>query len=1095
MSRKYPVVSKRKKDLNSKLRELKNEGDNVLKYVKNVIDEGTAIARDLETETDNVIFIQRYPVVIGKLNTLLNKLVHMNCSIELSASEDEGEESIQNYPYGTEPSLRSDYELLIPENRIECSAARNNPDIHKNSFSSEFTHSSTSKIVPLCPIQEGDILDMCYLDGDTPYNFWLRYYKTKSLDYLNETMLTRYHNKQLHPYGTSLQCNCRYVCAFDGEKCFRGEVLSIHLGQPVRFTMLDVDSGRMQTVEQVRVFRLDKDLSETPVQAINCCLHGDLGDPLSWNDQVIPLFHQVLAESELVVTVCGKIERDVPLYLVEIDCHNDERINSKIELNRWIILSVYPKLEEMKEKSKGDDILKSLYVYLDPVIRDKEESTEQVLHTRSSFLTDMSRPPNLLPNLTLPCPATFIRDQNQPHNIGQGESSSLNQMKKSSPWKHMELTPHHNLKAQTAASTENLNLCMNSKSELPELNLKSPSQTTLDEGERSNMNCLTHSSFSNMPASCSVSSGITTEPVSPLPEEKNISLHQSVLISSVGQTYKAMLAHIEDPGEFYIHILCEDNIEIDELQNEMNQYYNTVRVKFKSKKAAKYIIGSFCVAFYDADKHWYRAQIVDWNQDNDSDLVSIKYVDYGNHSSLHFSMLQPLRAEYTGLPVCARQCHLAMIHPHTSTQDKISKSWSRDAANEFKKLVNMESLYSVVLMEPSEDSVCSLPVLLQDCQNDICINKCMFELGYAVSFSPVDCSLFAAQRKEQEVSSASQDQNAQNLNADNDIHEDFSYTEELIPGLDIPYHMDNNIMHDWDPMSEDYFSESNTLHHDDEDACYAVTGYKPQDEKRICKFYAQKGRCFKGENCLKEHSYPHPDGWTTDKERKFQDAFSKLVLSNVPDEIMLQVTCITKVNMFYAVTCDECPSSSDKVHIRRIDVEGEEDEEETLVTLNNYLNEEHNVKTLRRCAVTPAFGQIVVARFSVDGRFYRARVMDYSDGKFYVFYVDYGNREWVSKSDVRDIEPKYLHLPFQAIDCVLANVENVTESFEAKKFFASLVYNKTFHARVIARLCHLSRLEVLLWDENGYDVGARIIQSNYGKERIYSAHGLVAQGN
>jgi hypothetical protein len=745
----------------------------------------------------------------------------------------------------------------------------------------------------------------------------------------------------------------------------------------------------------------------------------------------------------------------------------------------------------MKEKSEGGDILKSLYAYLDPVT-DKEESSEQALQTTSSFLTGMSRASSQLPNLTLSCPASSIWNQNQPQNLVQGEPLSLKQMEESSPSKHVELTPHHKLKTQTTASTENLNLPINTKRTSLELNLKSPSETTFDKGERSNMNRLTASFFLCMSQSRCVSSDITAEHMSPLPEEKNISLHHSVLVSSVGQTYKAMLAHIEDPHEFYVHILCEDNIEIDRLQSKLNQYYNTVKVEFKSKKAAKYNIGSFCAAFYDADKNWYRAQIVDWNQD-DSDLVSIKYVDYGNHSSVHFSVLQPLRAEFTELPICARQCHLAMIHPHTSTRNKISKSWPRSATDVFKKLVNMESLYSVVLME-SNDVVCSLPVLLQDCQIDICINERMVELGYAVSFSSIDCSLYVAQRTEQEVFSASQDQNAQNLKDDSDSHQDFSKTKELIPVLDVPYCMYTDVMHDWDPMSEDYLSETNALHHDDEDACYAVTGYKPQDEKRICKFYAEKGRCFKGEICLKEHSYPHPDGWTTDKECMFTDAFSKLVLPDVRDEIVLQVTCITKVNTFYAVICGEGPGSSEKGQIRRIGVEDEE-EEETLATLNSYLNEERNVKALRRCAVTPAFGQIVVARFSMDGRFYRARVVDCSDGKLCVFYVDYGNREWVSESDVRDIEPKYLHLPFQAIDCVLANVDDVSESSEAKNFFARLVYNKRFRAQVIAQLHHLSRLEVLLWDENGYDVGACIIQSKYGKERSYSTHGLVAQGN
>ena len=38
-----------------------------------------------------------------------------------------------------------------------------------------------------------------------------------------------------------------------------------------------------------------------------------------------------------------------------------------------------------------------------------------------------------------------------------------------------------------------------------------------------------------------------------------------------------------------------------------------------------------------------------------------------------------------------------------------------------------------------------------------------------------------------------------------------------------------------------------------EDASMAIAGYKAQDERRICKFYARDGYCWK-KVCTKEHS-------------------------------------------------------------------------------------------------------------------------------------------------------------------------------------------------------------------------------------------------
>ena len=587
-----------------------------------------------------------------------------------------------------------------------------------------------------------------------------------------------------------------------------------------------------------------------------------------------------------------------------------------------------------------------------------------------------------------------------------------------------------------------------------------------------------------------------------------------------------MLAHIEDPGEFYIHAVCEDNTEIDNLQNKMTEYYSTACISFKAKEEAKFCIGLFCAAFYGADEKWYRAKVIDWNEDNDSDQVSIQYVDYGNMALVHFSMLQPMRSEFANLPVCATKCNLAMIYPTTSAQGKISESWSQEAAIIFKCLVNMQSVYSVILVEARDDTNCSLPVLLQEYQTDGCtINELMVDIGCAVSSSPMYNSLSVEQDQKSEASSnrevppvspmynslsVAQDPKSEessnrevppvspmynSLSVALDPKSEESSNREVPPVSDVSKQVAGNVACVWNPMSEDYYSEFNTLYHDDEDSCYVVTGYKAQDETRVCKFYAKEGMCFRGETCQKEHIHLNPDGWTMDRDKMFQDSFSKLVLPDVQDSILIQVTHITQVNKFYAIICDEHQSYCDRVQVKRVDTEEDEDDEreETLKTLNDYMNEKHNVKAMKRCTIMPAVGQIVVARFSKDGRFYRARVVDNTDTHLCVCYVDYGNKEWVSDSDVRAIEPKYLHLPFQAIECVLANVGDVSESTEAHEFLARLVYNKTLYAQVISQVDSVPRLEILLWNEDGYDMGEFVIQSGYGSARVYGAHDHITK--
>jgi len=1112
MYRKCSVVLKRKQDLNSKLKELKDEGKSVFEYVESVIKLGTSLATDLERETDNAIFLRRYPVVIKELDSLVNKIIQLNCTIGVGTSDDEAEEGAQNDSGGTEQtlikSLVHNYERLTPENSIHFSAAHNvelvseivsdfglgasgeaeegahnepcvteqtlctkspvdtyeklesenstsfsdahddGPSVSGDSCVLETAHSTPSKnALSSCTIQEGTILDMRFLHGDSPYNFWLRYYRSKSRDFLNETMLSRHNNKQLHPFEMSFPYTGTYVCAFDGTKCFRGKVLKIRFRKPVEFMVLDVDSGRTRKIEQDMIFKLDEDLLEIPAQALNCRLQGDLGDSSLWNDQVTPLFCKALTESALVVTICGKIEGDPPQFLVEIECYNDLRINSRIELNSWVLYSVLPKLEEMKENTKDERILRSLFAYLDPIIVDEEECTEKKVY--SERITNFSPLSTQISDSSVSC-AAFIMRYSEPQTQGEGDPASV---------QHMQHPPQPSHNSELAVSPLNMNLPMNSK--------------ITSEFNPCSSHMVCDHSGSNDGSLC-VNKDITRESTLHLSEEKNIFLHQAIRLSSVGQQYEAMLAHVEDPSEFYVHTVCEDNKEIDNLQNKMTEYYRTAFISFKSKEEAKFCVGLFCAAFYEADEKWCRAKVIDWNEDNDRDQVSIQYVDYGNMALVHFSMLQPMRSEFANLPVCATKCSLAMIYPTTSAEGKISESWSQEAASVFKCLVNMQSVYFVILVEARDDSDCSLPVLLQECQRDGCtINELMVEIGYAVSSDAVDNSLSVAQDTKTEASS----------------------NKKVPPVSDVSNHVAGDVARVWNPMSEDYYSEFNTLYHDDEDSCYVMTGYKAQDETRVCKFYAKEGRCFKGETCQKEHVFLNPDGWTTDRKKMFQDAFSKIVLPDVQDDILIQVTHITHVNMFYAVICNEHQSYCDRVQIKRVDAEEDEDDEreETLKTLNDYMNEKRNVKAMKRCTIMPAVGEIVVARFSKDCRFYRARVVDDADMQLCVCFVDYGNKEWVSCSDVRDIEPKYLHLPFQAIECVLANVADVSESMEAHEFFASLVYNKTLHARVISQVDSVPRLEILLWNEDGYDVGELIIQSGYGSARVYGARDHVTR--
>ncbi|KAI8501531.1 Tudor domain containing 15 [Branchiostoma belcheri] len=82
-------------------------------------------------------------------------------------------------------------------------------------------------------------------------------------------------------------------------------------------------------------------------------------------------------------------------------------------------------------------------------------------------------------------------------------------------------------------------------------------------------------------------------------------------------------------------------------------------------------------------------------------------------------------------------------------------------------------------------------------------------------------------------------------------------------------------------------------------------------------------------------------------------------------------------------------------------------------------------------------GHAVIAKYSVDQGWYRAEVKEAVSPRQYILqFMDYGNQEQVSKSNMRILKPEFALLPKQAFPCYLSKVENVTPKAKAK--FAEL---------------------------------------------------------
>uniref|UniRef100_A0A0K8VNK3 Tudor and KH domain-containing protein n=3 Tax=Bactrocera latifrons TaxID=174628 RepID=A0A0K8VNK3_BACLA len=98
-------------------------------------------------------------------------------------------------------------------------------------------------------------------------------------------------------------------------------------------------------------------------------------------------------------------------------------------------------------------------------------------------------------------------------------------------------------------------------------------------------------------------------------------------------------------------------------------------------------------------------------------------------------------------------------------------------------------------------------------------------------------------------------------------------------------------------------------------------------------------------------------------------------------------------------------------------------------SMTDYYSESEN--KARHQIVEPYLGQIVAAVFKYDGKWYRAEIVGILPNQYNpndvvldLYFVDYGDSEYVSPHEVFELRTDFLTLRFQAVECFLAGVKS-----------------------------------------------------------------------
>ena len=119
------------------------------------------------------------------------------------------------------------------------------------------------------------------------------------------------------------------------------------------------------------------------------------------------------------------------------------------------------------------------------------------------------------------------------------------------------------------------------------------------------------------------------------------------------------------------------------------------------------------------------------------------------------------------------------------------------------------------------------------------------------------------------------------------------------------------------------------------------------------------------------------------------------------------------------VVCNSSNPSGFHVHMHAF--------QDQLLEFQKNLQEWYSWYGLQRFSSPPPINCICVAYYESYETYYRAKVMsNLSNGRLLVHFVDYGKDKVVHLNNLRNIDPKFLKFPFQAVLCSLDKIESST---------------------------------------------------------------------
>ncbi|XP_039299772.1 uncharacterized protein LOC111050392 isoform X2 [Nilaparvata lugens] len=519
----------------------------------------------------------------------------------------------------------------------------------------------------------------------------------------------------------------------------------------------------------------------------------------------------------------------------------------------------------------------------------------------------------------------------------------------------------------------------------------------------------------------------------------NYKLKTPVVHYVCNEELRAICTYVVSPHEFYVQLDNENNAKVAVLQVELERFYSNCNpVDWRMNPRSKYCA---CKYIWCVDRPsvghpaplttWYRGEVIYLRGKE----AFVYLVDFGVKVFRKIEDLRNLNEHFFLLDKMAKLCHLQNV---PKIEDKID---SEDVANYLTSLlITKEPLKMTVVNNSNRNSLEVVVKIHDESIND----KIIKYIG---------------------MKALSREQNK------------------------------------WNPTASNFFAETNRLDNFNDKKLMATSGCIPMDEETICSFYRETGRCPKL-GCRQIHKFMDVSAVvnTETYTRRKLPGEGRIIKINV-----LQNGCLSPTRFYGHWEFINDDEKNRKI-VRRsyvtymqIDYEsveysgGEDDEgescKETLHTLMTALNEPYNIRHYQHLNVFPLIGELVIAKKNFkDGRFIwlRAKVRDvqrFGEKSCDVFLIDFGETNRIPLSDLRRMEPRFLHLPPQATQFCIAGVEELKEQWGPNEPPSSII-SQWEHRIIFGTVTKRNDdyVEVDLKDENGQSIRHKLHQT--GKYRL-----------